>query len=190
MIGALCAPWRIAVNLLSEHMVSYARYHRDPRNIATHFVGIPMIVLAVSTLLSLVQWSVAGLPITPAWLLVGLTLVLYYRRLGMGCVFGMGLLLGLSNLLGQRLAAEHGLAWGLGLFVVGWAIQFFGHLWEGRKPAFADDLRGLLQGPLFIACEALFALGWLQALQAEIEAQAGPVRRNPHRTEPADVAQT
>ena len=33
-------------------LIQYARYHRDPRNIATHLVGIPMIVLAVAVLLA------------------------------------------------------------------------------------------------------------------------------------------
>lgn len=37
---------------LVDHLSQYANYHRDPRNIATHFVGIPMIVLAVTILLS------------------------------------------------------------------------------------------------------------------------------------------
>ena len=37
---------------LVEHLSQYAEYHRDRRNIATHFVGIPLIVLAVAELLS------------------------------------------------------------------------------------------------------------------------------------------
>lgn len=168
---------------LTEQMTQYARYHRDPRNIATHFVGIPMIVVAISTLLSRPVWGVAGLPLTPAWGVMALCVLLYYGRLGALTGLGMALLLGLSNLLGQVLAAQHWLGWGIGLFVAGWIIQFVGHVWEGRKPAFADDLRGLLQGPLFIACEALFALGLLQPLRQHIQTQTGPVRRNPHRTE-------
>ena len=35
-----------------DHLANYAGYHRDRRNIATHVLGIPLIVLAVSTLLS------------------------------------------------------------------------------------------------------------------------------------------
>jgi uncharacterized membrane protein YGL010W len=169
------------MNMLSEHMISYARYHRDPRNIATHFIGIPMIVLAISTLLARPVWEVAGLPLSPAWLLTTLAVLLYYLRLGLGTALGMALVLSLFNLGGQRLAAEHWLGWGIGLFVVGWIIQFVGHFWEGRKPAFADDLRGLLQGPLFIACETLFALGMLKSLQASVTAGAGQVRLNPHQ---------
>ena len=30
----------------TELLVQYARYHRDPRNMASHFLGIPLIVLA------------------------------------------------------------------------------------------------------------------------------------------------
>ena len=37
---------------LVDQLAQYADYHRDRRNIATHFVGIPMIVLAVQVLLS------------------------------------------------------------------------------------------------------------------------------------------
>jgi uncharacterized membrane protein YGL010W len=31
----------------------------------------------------------------------------------------------------------------MGLFFVGWLFQFSGHYFEGRKPAFVDDLIGL-----------------------------------------------
>ena len=37
---------------LVDHLAQYAAYHRDRRNIASHFIGIPMIVLAVAVLLS------------------------------------------------------------------------------------------------------------------------------------------
>ena len=65
---------------------------------------------------------------------------------------------------------------GLGprLLRVGWVIQFIGHCYEGRKPAFVDDLVGLLVGPMFVTAEALFALGWGKPLLAEIERRAGP----------------
>ena len=35
-----------------ELMVQYARYHRDQRNIATHMIGVPMIVFGVGVLLA------------------------------------------------------------------------------------------------------------------------------------------
>jgi uncharacterized membrane protein YGL010W len=43
--------------------------------------------------------------------------------------------------------------------VVGWVIQFVGHYYEGRKPAFVDDITGLIIGPLFVVAEAAFLMG-------------------------------
>ena len=37
---------------LTDHLAQYAAYHRDRRNIATHFIGIPLIVVAVAVLFS------------------------------------------------------------------------------------------------------------------------------------------
>ncbi len=68
------------------------------------------------------------------------------------------------------------LGWGVGLFVAGWIVQFVGHAWEGRKPAFLDDVVGLLIGPLFVAAEVLFLLGLRRTLREAIEARVGPTR--------------
>ena len=57
--------------------------------------------------------------------------------------------------------------------MVGWAIQFLGHYWEGRKPAFVDDLVGLLVGPLFLTAEVAFALHLRTDVQAEMERRLG-----------------
>ncbi len=37
--------------------------------------------------------------------------------------------------------------WAVGLFVVGWVLQFIGHAFEGKPPAFFSDPRYLLIGP-------------------------------------------
>jgi uncharacterized membrane protein YGL010W len=61
------------------------------------------------------------------------------------------LLLLLAHRVGRGTGAW--LAWGMGFFVVGWLIQFIGHYYEGRKPAFADDIVGLLVGPMFVTAD-------------------------------------
>lgn len=163
----------------------YARYHRDPRNIASHFVGIPLIVLSLSVLLSRPSWPMAWAGVdwslTPAWLALVPALV-FYARLHRGLAVVMAAWLALSNLAGAALAQGSmaaWLGWGLGLFVLGWAIQFLGHVWEGRKPALADDLMGLLQGPLFLLVEAITFFGLMPRLHQAIVTAAGPVRRRP-----------
>lgn len=90
----------------------------------------------------------------------------------------MGLLLGLCLWVGQVLAVQSTGLWlgaGLGAFVLGWIIQFVGHYYEGRKPAFVDDISGLIIGPLFVVAEAAFMLGLYPALKRAVEANAGPV---------------
>ena len=49
----------------SRLLTKYAAYHRDPRNIATHFLGIPTIVFAVTAFLARPSFEVAGLPLAP-----------------------------------------------------------------------------------------------------------------------------
>ncbi|QGW76177.1 DUF962 domain-containing protein [Pseudomonas alkylphenolica] len=162
---------------LVEHLSQYAAYHRDPRNIATHFVGIPMIVVAVTVLLSRPGLELAGVWLSPA-LLVALATGWFYLRLDQQFGLIMALLLGLCLWAGQVLAVQSTLVWlsaGLGLFVVGWVIQFVGHHYEGRKPAFVDDLSGLIIGPLFVVAELGFLLGMRAELKQAIERNAGPV---------------
>ncbi|RML95795.1 putative membrane protein, partial [Pseudomonas amygdali pv. eriobotryae] len=60
----------------------------------------------------------------------------------------------------------------------GWIIQFIGHYYEGRKPAFIDDVTGLIIGPLFVIAELAFLMGLRKPLQYAIEERSGPVGRN------------
>ena len=163
-------------------MVQYAHYHRDRRNIATHFVGIPLIFLAIGVLLASPAWPVAGLALTPAWLMWGVTSVWYLGRghwlLGLATSVVNGALIALAHQLLAMPLPWGMVAWqmGVALFVVGWVFQFIGHFYEGRKPAFVDDIVGLLVGPMFVVGEAMMALGLLGSLHRAIERQAGPVR--------------
>mgnify|MGYP000051506007 CR=1 FL=1 len=168
----MLTPFRPAIDLLKQ----YAEYHRDRRNILTHFVGVPMIVFGIGVLLSRPPFVLGGLTLSAAWLMYGLAALWYLTRgrfaLGVAVSAGMGLLM----LLAHQVSGGVGpwLAWGGGFFAVGWLIQFIGHYYEGRKPAFADDIVGLLVGPMFVVMEMLASVGFFKALMAEIEAHAGP----------------
>ena len=166
-------------------MCQYAAYHRDRRNIATHMVGVPLIVFALGVLLARLELP-GGSGLTLAWAVWGLSTLWYVSRGHMLLGLAVSALNAGLFWLAQPLA--HGtlsawLGWGLGLFALGWVIQFVGHYYEGRKPAFADDLVGLLAGPMFVTAEALFALGLALPLRDEIERRAGP-------THLRDLAQT
>jgi uncharacterized membrane protein YGL010W len=49
------------------------------------------------------------------------------------------------------------------------ARQLVGHVWEGRRPALADNLFQAFIGPMFIMAEVLMALGLKQELRRTIE---------------------
>lgn len=169
---------------LVDHLSQYAAYHRDPRNIASHFIGIPLIFVAVAVLLSRPGWPVGAALVSPA-LLMAVASAWFYLRLELRLGVLMTVLLGLAVWLGQILAAQSTWVWlgsGLGMFVVGWVIQFVGHYYEGRKPAFVDDLSGLIVGPLFVVVEAGFLLGLRGELKRAIEERAGPVALRDQRS--------
>jgi uncharacterized membrane protein YGL010W len=173
---------------LVDQLAQYAEYHRDGRNILTHFVGVPMILFAVVILLSRPGWAWgdSGLVASPA-VLAALAASVYYMRLdtryGIALAVVLGGMLSVGVWLAQQTTALW-LGWGVGPFVVGWVIQFVGHYWEGRKPAFMDDIIGLLIGPLFVLAEMGFALGLRKEVQQAIKARSGPVR---HGARPASL---
>lgn len=161
---------------LIDHLANYAAYHRDPRNVATHFIGIPMIVLAVTALLGRPAMPLGdgSAYLTPAMVVYALS-CLFYLRLSLGFGIAMTAILALFLYAGAWIAAlptGQWLAVGIGLFVAGWIIQFIGHYYEGRKPAFVDDLVGLLVGPLFLVAETAFALGLARQTRDEMMAHA------------------
>lgn len=167
-------------------MVQYAQYHRDRRNILTHLVGIPLIVMAVGMLLMRPVFSIGPYWSTSAGVLWALSSLWYLSR--------GALLLGLATTVvnGALMWAAYRtpvwVAWlgwpvlqdqpvwllGLGVFFIGWVIQFIGHWLEGRKPAFVDDVIGLMVGPMFVVGEVLMALGLLGQMHRDIDRQAGP----------------
>ena len=159
---------------LVDRLASYAESHRDKRNIATHFVGIPMILVGTQATLAKIGIG----PINAAVAATGLA-TRYYRAIDPAYGNATGAVLGATCALGTAIAAMPLPLWAgtaASLFVGGWALQLVGHAFEGKKPAFLDDLLGLLDGPLFLVAEVAFALGLSPELQAEVERRAGPTR--------------
>lgn len=162
---------------LVQSLASYREFHRDHRNVLTHALGIPMIVLSVEVLLSRPVWDLSGMVMTPA-IAANVLAALWYLRLDLKFGLLMTALLAVFAFVGHQIAQVSDLAWlggGVALFVIGWLFQFVGHHYEGRKPAFVDDIRSLLVGPLFMVAEGLFALGLCQDLRHKVE--QGPTEK-------------
>jgi uncharacterized membrane protein YGL010W len=165
------------VKSIEENLTQYAAYHRDRRNIATHFAGVPMIVFSAVLALQTVWIPLGSVAVTVA-ALVSLVLSLYYLRLDW--IFGVTMALVLfamcaaASEVTARLAPGATLGIAAAIFVAGWALQFLGHKYEGMKPAFYDDVMQLAIGPLFVCAEAFFLLGARRELRRYVEERVGP----------------
>ena len=165
------------MNSLEQNLTQYAAYHRDRRNIATHFAGVPMIVFAVVLALATATVTVGSVGITMAAVL-SVAACIYYFRLDLTFGLTMAIVLfamcAASSEITARVSTGAALGIALAIFVVGWALQFLGHKYEGMKPAFFDDARQLLIGPVFICAETFFMLGAMPQLRRHIEDHVGP----------------
>ncbi|MDO9236980.1 MAG: DUF962 domain-containing protein [Aquabacterium sp.] len=163
---------------LADQLSQYANYHRDHRNIWTHFIGIPMIVASVCIMAARPNLLATAPWLTPASVLSALA-ALYYLRLDLryGLVLSTFLV---ACLAGADMLNSFGsvtaLSVGAGMFIAGWIIQFIGHYFEGRKPAFIDDAIGLAIGPVFVVAELGFLIGLRRDLEAAIIKRAGALR--------------
>ncbi len=162
---------------LEENLTQYAAYHRDRRNIATHFAGIPLIVFSIVLALSL--WTIPLGPVSAtAAVAVSVAACIYYFRLDLAFGIAMALALLLmcagASEVAARASTAAALAGAAASFAAGWALQFWGHRFEGMKPAFFDDARQLLIGPLFVCAEVFFLFGAKPELRRYIEARVGP----------------
>lgn len=119
---------------LEDQLAAYAAYHRDARNIATHFIGIPLIVVSLLALLSRPAWGAGWLPFSPAAAVV-IVAALYYLRLSLRLGGMMLALLLLCLGFGAWVASLSTAAWlsiGIVGFVIGWLFQFVGHFWREK----------------------------------------------------------
>jgi uncharacterized membrane protein YGL010W len=166
------------VKTLEDQMSVYAAYHQDARNKATHFVGVPVIVFSLMIPLGWLRVEIGGFPLSAALVVTSL-LLLYYLvldlplGLAMAAVFAL-MLWGAEPL--SQAAFGASLAWFLALFVGGWALQLWGHVFEGRKPALVDNLFQIFVAPIFLAAEVFFALGYKPKLHQEVQRRALQMR--------------
>ncbi len=151
-----------------DHMAFYYAYHRDWRNRATHFIGVPLIVFSVLAALSRVPISETTTLAWPIYILVAL----YYIKLDwlIGLVMAFVLtVMHYSAIKIGLLPFNQWLTVVLACFIGGWILQLIGHVFEGRKPAFADNLFQLIVSPFFLGAEVLFALGYNPQMKREMQ---------------------
>jgi uncharacterized membrane protein YGL010W len=160
----------MANDLFKRQLGSYASVHRDWRNKATHFVGIPVIIFSLLLLFSLWRFELGGREWTVA-LALSVVAVLGWMALDLGVGIVMGVLMLPAWYAAEAFAGALGgpsAVWiaFIVLFVGGWVLQFLGHHYEGKRPALVDNIFQGFIGPMFLVAEALVVMGQRRDLAA------------------------
>jgi len=148
----------------------YASYHRDPRNRATHFIGIPAIVFSILAPLALARIDSLGV----SWAAV-VAVAALVGWIALDTVIGIAMVAMMLPflLIAEWLARNTGVTTVWIVFVVffvgGWLFQLVGHVWEGKRPALMDNLFQAFIGPMFIMAEILMLLGIKSDLKSVVE---------------------
>jgi uncharacterized membrane protein YGL010W len=125
----------------------YARSHQNHTNKLCHYIGIPTILFTTVGLLDRLTVARVGSHSVSVALLVGIGAVLYDLRLSPRLTAPFAGFLLLSYFLAPPLPTS----WLVFGFVLGWGLQFVGHLvYEKKSPAFFTNLEQLLVGPLWM----------------------------------------
>jgi len=166
---------------IEEVLAQYKSVHFNKKNISTHFVGVPLIIWAVTLLLSLNTFELeiqsTSFLLTPAYVFFTGALIYYFIlhiKLAVAMVFYAAINLYLVSFVADN---SYALYIGISVFIIGWVFQFIGHHYEKAKPAFVDDLGQFLIAPLFLMAEVYFMLGWEKKLDEAITPMAIAKRR-------------
>ncbi len=136
-------------------LLEYGESHQNPTNKAVHWICVPAIFWTITALV----WSIPVPQVLQSmpefnWLMPVLVgVVLYYLisswQLAIGivvfvaaCVWGITVYEANFTLPLWQFA--------LGVFVIAWIGQFWGHKIEGKKPSFFKDVQFLLIGPAWL----------------------------------------
>ncbi|MBO6151153.1 MAG: DUF962 domain-containing protein [Acinetobacter sp.] len=124
---------------MNQWFDEYSESHQNKTNKAIHWVCVPTIL-----------FSIIGILAHFSALLTALLLLLsfvFYARLDLILAVAMAALLVVMAWLIYTLPV--GVGFYIGLFVLAWIGQFYGHKVEGKKPSFFKDLQFLLIGPVW-----------------------------------------
>lgn len=141
---------------LASYFNDYAEYHRTAGNQICHYIGIPLIVTTLLGLLSFItfgnsQWRTAVVrpDLGLILLFIGVTFYLYID-------WKIALPFSLALLGMYFLGRSMSLPVLVGLQIVGWIIQLYGHkVYEKNSPAFLQNFTHTLIGPLWIFSKAV-----------------------------------
>lgn len=137
----------------------YGLSHQNQTNKLIHWICVPAIFFSIVGLIYSIPADIIYdfapfLEDFANWATLALLIVLVYYvslspPLALGMFFFSALCLALANLISLEAPGKLWLI-SIGIFVVAWVFQFWGHKIEGKKPSFLKDVQFLLIGPAWL----------------------------------------
>jgi len=144
---------------IDELLLEYGQSHQNETNKAIHWICVPAIFFSIVGLI----YSIPSGPLKSLipflgdfanWATLALIVVLFYYvslspPLALGMFFFSALCLAVANLI-VLVSPVPLWAISIGIFVLAWIFQFYGHKIEGKKPSFFKDVQFLMIGPAWL----------------------------------------
>ncbi|MGB5542212.1 MAG: Mpo1-like protein [Gammaproteobacteria bacterium] len=140
---------------VQQWLDEYGESHQNPTNKIIHWICVPVIALSLIGLLWALPVPAAFVDISPTlnWgVLFMMAAIVYYFILSAKLALGM---IGVMALFTVTLIWLDSLPlplWAIcvAVFVLAWIGQFVGHMIEGKRPSFFQDLQFLMIGPMWL----------------------------------------
>lgn len=144
---------------IDQLLAEYGESHQNATNKTIHWICVPLIFFSVVGLIASIPSGIVqsfmgqGNPYANWAAVVLIIVIAYYVSLSIPLTIGMALFGALCLVAAAKLSTlEIAPLWAicLGIFVVAWIGQFYGHKVEGKKPSFFKDLQFLMIGPAWL----------------------------------------
>jgi uncharacterized membrane protein YGL010W len=139
---------------LKQWFVEYNESHQNPTNRIAHKICVPAIFFSIVGLLVRLPMNLG--PVHLGELVILAALVWYFTLGFKPFAVMLGQILLCYVLLYAVGQMPHATWILVGIFVLAWLGQFWGHKVEGKKPSFFKDLQFLLIGPLWVVKGVFF----------------------------------
>lgn len=158
LVGDISFKFKNFMKTLQQWFDEYSVSHQNKTNQTIHFICVPAIFFSIVGLLMSIPTGflqkTIGLnnPLIENWSTILLALILvFYLRLSLTMFVKMFIFSVLCIVGNYYIGTSFPLFYiSLGIFILAWIGQFYGHHIEGKKPSFSKDLQFLLIGPAWV----------------------------------------
>ncbi len=166
-----------------QQLAAYADHHRDPRNCVAHYLGIPMLFLAVIMPFALWRIDIAGLTLAAAPFMTAIGIIGWIvidRFVGVAMIIAVTPFVALAQWIALRFGGAAVWVVSALLLALGTTCLVIGHAaFERRRPALADNLFQAFIGPMFIVSKVLVALGFRPDLAGPLNGSGADLDAGP-----------